>query len=272
MGNYKRKFIFVFTTLISVLFLNNLDVNAANEGDVFNVGINGSTLRTTNSLYINQGNVTFNLSNSYVYQDVTLVPQYGVVAYCSGVGKQIENFYGTNISNVSLYNTGMPCSIYGKEDGYSNEQLVYVTFTLAYSSGIASGVNCSAQGTNCYFSGMSFTIYNPSTDEISLKHAYLTNTLPDIQMNPNGSVLRDIASQNDAIINNGNATNNKLDEQIEQNKEIINQQKETNDYITDDTEPNADISALGNVQGLLPEGPVDSLLFVAFPLFIIASF
>lgn len=36
--------------------------------------------------------------------------------------------------------------------------------------------------------------------------------------------------------------------------------KETMDYITDDTEPDSDISSLGTVQGLLPAGPVDSLL------------
>lgn len=38
----------------------------------------------------------------------------------------------------------------------------------------------------------------------------------------------------------------------------------TNDYLKDDTPPEADISELGNVQGLLPPGPVDSLLNIPF--------
>lgn len=41
-------------------------------------------------------------------------------------------------------------------------------------------------------------------------------------------------------------------------------QEETNDYIKDDTAPDVDISSLGTVQGLLPEGPVDSLLNIPF--------
>lgn len=37
-----------------------------------------------------------------------------------------------------------------------------------------------------------------------------------------------------------------------------------NDYITDDTPPTADLDQLGNVTGLLPAGPVDSLLNIPF--------
>lgn len=37
-----------------------------------------------------------------------------------------------------------------------------------------------------------------------------------------------------------------------------------NDTLTDDTPPSSDISSLGNVQGLLPPGPVDSLLNIPF--------
>ena len=39
---------------------------------------------------------------------------------------------------------------------------------------------------------------------------------------------------------------------------------EINDYLTDDTPPDSDISGLGNVSGLLPPGPLDSLLNIPF--------
>lgn len=57
------------------------------------------------------------------------------------------------------------------------------------------------------------------------------------------------------FINNGTITTlNDISEQQNANHQ------ETMDYITDDTAPNSDISSLGTVEGLLPAGPVDSLL------------
>lgn len=43
-------------------------------------------------------------------------------------------------------------------------------------------------------------------------------------------------------------------------QDILDSLDKTNDYIMDDTPPSADISGLGNIQGLLPPGPLDSLL------------
>lgn len=93
-------------------------------------------------------------------------------------------------------------------------------------------------------------------------------------------VLQDVVVQyaeneNSAILNslnrNQQETNKKLDEvkeeikkQTEEQKKNNEELKKTNDFIMDDTEPNSDISSLGNVQGLLPPGPVDSLLNIPF--------
>lgn len=55
------------------------------------------------------------------------------------------------------------------------------------------------------------------------------------------------------ILSEQQKTNDKLDD-------LNKSQQEIKDYITDDSEPDSDISSLGNVQGLLPPGPVDSLL------------
>lgn len=52
--------------------------------------------------------------------------------------------------------------------------------------------------------------------------------------------------------------------QVYEQQQTISKIDETNDFLKDDTAPNSDISALGNVQGLLPPGPVDSLLNIPF--------
>lgn len=59
-------------------------------------------------------------------------------------------------------------------------------------------------------------------------------------------------------------TNNKLDNVNSAIGDTNNKLNETNDYIKDDTAPSSDISVLGNVQGIFPPGPVDSLLNIPF--------
>lgn len=58
--------------------------------------------------------------------------------------------------------------------------------------------------------------------------------------------------------------NENIDSMKEQQEETNQKIQETNDYLMDDTAPDSDISSLGNVQGLLPAGPVDSLLNIPF--------
>lgn len=71
------------------------------------------------------------------------------------------------------------------------------------------------------------------------------------------------------IIANGSAEQKQqLEELNKSQKEIAKETKETNDFLKDDTAPETDISSLGTVQGLLPEGPVDSLLNI--PLYFLS--
>lgn len=79
------------------------------------------------------------------------------------------------------------------------------------------------------------------------------------------------ATNNDLnnTLNNGfNNMTNVFDEKLEQLKETLGSTNdeigEINDYLTSDEQPSSDISSLGNVQGLLPPGPVDSLLNIPF--------
>lgn len=79
----------------------------------------------------------------------------------------------------------------------------------------------------------------------------------NVEDNLSDALLNQITNQNQVIINQ----NQQL---IDNSKKATEEQKKTNDFIMDDTEPNSDISSLGNVQGLLPPGPVDSLLNIPF--------
>lgn len=63
------------------------------------------------------------------------------------------------------------------------------------------------------------------------------------------------------IINNQNKNNKETNDNLNKIDDSINK---TNDYLKDDTPPKSDISSLGNVQGLFPPGPVDSLLNIPF--------
>lgn len=79
------------------------------------------------------------------------------------------------------------------------------------------------------------------------------------------SDIQNALSQN--FTNIENKINDMKTEQQETNDKLDTTNKELsdlNDFLTDDTEADVDISGLGTVTGLLPEGPVDSLLNIPF--------
>lgn len=83
--------------------------------------------------------------------------------------------------------------------------------------------------------------------------------------------LNSQVSDEQIIIDQNKALLDRSEQQIEQQKDtnkklddLNKNTKDTQDFLTDDTAPDSDISALGNVQGLLPAGPVDSLLNIPF--------
>ena len=63
------------------------------------------------------------------------------------------------------------------------------------------------------------------------------------------------------ILSRQNKNNKETNDNLNKIDDSINK---TNDYLKDDTPPKSDISSLGNVQGLFPPGPVDSLLNIPF--------
>lgn len=75
---------------------------------------------------------------------------------------------------------------------------------------------------------------------------------------PSNDEVTSLITQESAIINSN------IDSMKEKQDETNQKLQETNDYLKDDTPPDTDISSLGNVQGLLPPGPLDSLLNIPF--------
>ena len=132
----------------------------------------------------------------------------------------------------------------------------------------------SSTNLNCYFSVGSgkFFLQLKTANSNALRIGYYNSVFNwSVSDDPNSKLLTEINKNQiitneklDNINNNQKQTNEKLDDV---NKNV----KETNDFLKDDTEPDSDISALGNVQGLLPPGPVDTLLNIPFTFLSIVS-
>ncbi len=98
--------------------------------------------------------------------------------------------------------------------------------------------------------------------ESELKNA-MSSALTDVDNKLNGmwtnisSNIDYTKSQNDQIMSKQDETNKKM--------------QETNDFLKDDTDPDVDVSSLATVSGLLPAGPVDSLLNIPFKFLSVIS-
>ena len=86
--------------------------------------------------------------------------------------------------------------------------------------------------------------------------------------------LQDLNDKTQTLIDQSKETNKNLKDINESIKDQTQTQKDTNDFLKDDTAPDNDISSLGNVQGIFPPGPVDSLLNIPFNLLssVVSSF
>lgn len=131
----------------------------------------------------------------------------------------------------------------------------------------------SSTNLNCYFSVPSGKFFlQLKVNNGNLRIGYYNSVFNwSVSDDPNSKLLNEIN-------NNQKVTNEKLDNinnnQVQTNQKLddVNKNlKETNDFLKDDTEPDSDISSLGNVQGLLPPGPVDTLLNIPFTFLSIVS-
>lgn len=225
-------------------FLNIGNVNAQ-------VNLDNRNLSYNNFVILQPGNRTLKFNQDKVYSDISSFPENYLITLCSD-NNQITNWYVNNnsLTSVNVYTTNYTCTF--PNSSYSGGHVVYV-----YGE-INSGNACSVNGTSCIIN-TSLTMYVPNESSWAiLNEAY---SLEPINIDySSGSIIsndKQLIDQNNTIINQNsqiiNGQNNIYDKQVE-----------TNNFLKDDTPPDADISSLGNVQGLLPPGPLDSLLNIPF--------
>lgn len=258
------RFIFygIIVFLLSLLFFVNSSVKA---NTISNLRLwEGSSAYDWTS-----GNVGYYLSsNSFRAIEITTNVmdlstsneyQYGFIAYLS-YDNVYQSYYSGQASwvyedhpafpNLQQIDTGVEQYFYNSST--VSGTIKYFTFNIDYDCG--SGV------TNCYGHG-TIHFYGTTSDYQLLN--YGLSTEPIIVDTTSGSIINQnntIISQNDVLIQNQQETNDKLDQTNEQLGEM-------NDYIQDDTPASTDdidMDSLGTVSGLLPEGPVDSLLNIPF--------
>lgn len=176
-----------------------------------------------------------------------------------------DNYYTLNFSfnngsyiynNMSSYNSfsDLTYGYFLNNDYIQNDGLTLTGYSVNYNSsefdGTISITFKATENTSSYrfWVDGSPLLRNKSFTNNQGYRVYLLSAFEE--QNNDSALLQQITNQNNTMIN--------------QNQQIINNGNITNDFLTDDTPPESDISVLGNVQGLLPPGPVDSLLNIPF--------
>lgn len=159
------------------------------------------------------------------------------------------------------------CKYFGTENG----EKWYVRYGTGTSAVYPEMLHSSCTTHEDGYSTIKLTFKSPSSttlSQINISHSYPGYLVFPIH-NYNVAFSRfykfeEIVDFSEQIYNEQQQTNEKLDQTNDNLNDLKEQEKETYDYLTDETEPSSDISSLGNVQGLLPAGPVDSLLNIPF--------
>lgn len=207
--------------------------------------------------------------------------------YYVGINSQVRLYSYVNGSRSSIKPANLRCGIGEYREGYDSSYVPEISnfeiefyeapsilpnfgginylfhIKFNYTQQI-NKVNFSNQNASCWFErGVDELAAQITGSNLTYNVAFWsrTNNLQySISEDPLASYLGDMINQNQTIINQN-------DTMVNQNQTIINQNNQTNQSLedinstlNDDTPPNADISSLGNVQGLLKPGPVDSLL------------
>ncbi len=205
---------------------------------------------------IPEGNRTlfFDYDYNSINESATIL--YNSVVLCSDA--KYTSAYATDpseVANIRMNNTNYSCSY--SNSSYTLGKVVIITF-VTYSSGSNSIVlyqndNASVQLIDFVVDSSSYV--NPMN--------YSSQSL----INQNSQII----NQNTTIINKQDQTNSKLDDLNSKTDKTNQELKDMNDYLKDNTNPNVDVSSLGTVSGLLPAGPVDSLLNIPFKFLSVLS-
>ncbi len=161
----------------------------------------------------------------------------------------------SEITNIQINNTNYSCTY--KNSSYTGGKVVIINF-LAYSTGANSIVIY--QNDDASIQLIDFVVDSSS-------YVNPMNYSSQTAINQNSQII----NQNTTIINKQDQTNSKLDDLNSKTDKTNQELKDTNDFLKDNTEANVDVSGLGTVSGLLPAGPVDSLLNIPFKFLSVLS-
>mgnify|MGYP001860796629 FL=1 len=221
------------------VYVNDLSYN---NWSLLNGGWNSFSMGNRN---INFGySLDSSLTDRWVYNSLVLCSDSTFSGGYPGSG------YDDYIRNISYNHTNYTCSY--SNSSYSGGKVVIVNFQTyigSESGGSFDGYFTVYQDVNVSLQLIDFVVN--SNNYVSADN-YSSQSL----INQNSQII----NQNNTIINQNQETNDKLDQTNEELGEM-------NDYIQDDTPASTDdidMDSLGTVSGLLPEGPVDSLLNIPF--------
>ena len=276
--------IYLFITLFIFFIIGLSKVDAANYFTLFDKNDtnrelirnyrNGSRYNYVGKLDLPSFNVindSFNFEEGFVYRlrsNISLA-YYVPLSFsqpCDSFGRsailKINNRNGNVISTITRLWTMNSCSIVSYGNGWKYE------FSYSYDATFESNSSLSNADRISWYSDLN----NPSSSgNFGVEYTLTSFNVFNLGASDDKKTQDMINSINNAIqsqIDNDNKNTQAIIDRITESNKI---QQETNDnveeiedYLKDDSDPSADISGLGNVSGLLPSGPIDTLLNIPF--------
>ena len=241
---------FITAVITFSLFLGSVKATSI-KTYVNDLQYDSSTLSTSWYTYRAAGNrnIFFDLvfdtevNNRWNYVSLVLCSSSG---FSGGI---VPSGYQNYIKGISYNETSYSCPY--ANSSYDGGKVVIINFMLFNGEGEFSGY---------------FTTYQNGSSSIQLIDFVINDNQFVAAQNYSSYDLiiknSQIINQNNTIINQGKQTNDKLDDLNSKQDKTNQELKDMNDFISDDTEADVDVSSLATVTGLLPAGPVDSLLTI----------
>lgn len=246
-----KKF-FITAVITFSLFLGNVKAIVYENDNYYlnNLKYNNNDLTTFDFIYVGGAanrKLSFDLV-PYGYQAGETL--YITIVLCSDTAFSGDGYGSSEISNLKFYNSNYSCNY--NDSSYTGGTIRMVAFNLKTGPGNEfSGYYYWYQVENGSLQLVDFVV---SSSQFASIESYSSQDL----INKNSQII----NQNNTIINQGQQTNDKLDDLNSKQDKTNQELKNMNDFISDDTEADVDVSSLATVTGLLPAGPVDSLLTI----------
>lgn len=245
---------------------------------VFFLGIISTNAETYDYTWSVPEGLSYNNGYYYITQNISQIKKNYIYNFNYNISKpknaNLLIFRGEITGFFSNY-TSIECLNEVDEGGVSQKVCKYYNGLNSYKLSINAFLRLESYNSTCKldFSDTKFVATCPVFGTVS-KLSYIgfminANAFPngfsskDVKVGMAGDFTWAIDSTN-ALITEQEKTNEKLNDLNKTQQETNKQLEETKDFITSNDAPNADVSGLGNVQGLLPPGPVDSLLNIPF--------